>query len=137
MPDILLRYFLWISLIALPALRPAPPPEPGTEQVQLTEVKGLEKVIRLSELDPRDEAQRLRLKELSERAKKLREKLRTGALEDSVIEIEVQDGGQFPTFRIWTGQGMEEMNGVHDDLPVYKGTFGRDKDVGAYVNSFR
>jgi hypothetical protein len=69
---------VWISLLALPPTPPAPKPPPGSEQVQLTEVKGLEKVIRLSELDPRDAEQAKRLRELSERAKKLREKLRKG-----------------------------------------------------------
>ncbi|MBW2458208.1 MAG: hypothetical protein JRI68_27130 [Deltaproteobacteria bacterium] len=69
---------LWLSLTQLPPLPPAPPPPPGSEMVTLDDVEGLEKVIELSELDPRDEAQRQRLNELSDRAKKLREKLRKG-----------------------------------------------------------
>lgn len=55
-----------------------PPPPPGTEIVQTTEVKGLEKVIALGELDPRDDAQRERLKKLAADAEKIRDALRKG-----------------------------------------------------------
>ena len=69
---------VWLSLVALPRLPLPPAPPPGSEAVQLGELRELDAVVRLSELDPRDEAQRQRLRELSDRAKELRRKLREG-----------------------------------------------------------
>jgi ATP-dependent HslUV protease ATP-binding subunit HslU len=54
---------------------------------------------------------------------KLRERLRAGELEESVVELEVSDSGGQPLFKLWTGQGMEEMNvNLRDAIP---GVFGR------------
>ena len=69
-------YLSWIPLPAAPVTAKAPP---GVDKVQLAQVAGLEKVIKLSELDARDEAQKERLRKLAEEAKRIREKLRTGA----------------------------------------------------------
>jgi hypothetical protein len=69
---------VWLSITQLPPTPVEQPPPPGTQLITLQDVDGLDKVIALSELDPRDEAQRQRLKKLSERAEKLREKLRKG-----------------------------------------------------------
>jgi len=69
----------WLSVIPLPPAPAAPPLPPGAERVQIADLKGLEKVIKLSELDARDEAQRERLKKLAEEAKRIREKLQKGA----------------------------------------------------------
>jgi hypothetical protein len=68
-------YLSWIPPPPAPA---AAAPPPGADQIQLADIAGLEKVIRLGELDARDDAQRERLKKLAEDAKKLREKLRNG-----------------------------------------------------------
>ncbi|AUX47206.1 hypothetical protein SOCE26_087180 [Sorangium cellulosum] len=68
-------YLSWLPLPAAPA---AAAPPPGTELVRLAETSGLERVIELADVDARDAAQRERLKQLAEDAKKLREKLRSG-----------------------------------------------------------
>src|SRR5438046_1499313 len=46
------------SWAPLPPLPPRPPAAPGTETVQMAEIKGLEKVILLEQMDARDDAQR-------------------------------------------------------------------------------
>jgi hypothetical protein len=69
-------YLSWIPLPPAPEAAKAPP---GVDKVQLAQVAGLEKVIKLSEIDARDEAQKERLRKLAEEAKRIREKLRTGA----------------------------------------------------------
>jgi ATP-dependent HslUV protease ATP-binding subunit HslU len=54
---------------------------------------------------------------------KMRDKLRRGELEERELEIEVSDTGTAPSFRLWTNQGMEEMNiNMKDALG---GLFGR------------
>lgn len=68
-------YMSWAPLPPAPA---EPPPPPGIEKVHLADVAGLEKVIKLAEVDARDEVQKERLKKLAEEAKKIREKLRNG-----------------------------------------------------------
>jgi hypothetical protein len=68
----------YVSLIPLPPAPKGAAVPPGVDKVQLADVAGLEKVIKLSELDARDEAQKERLKKLSEEAKRIREKLRDG-----------------------------------------------------------
>jgi hypothetical protein len=69
-------YLSWIPLPAAPEVAKAPP---GVDKVQLAQVAGLEKVIKLSEVDARDEAQKERLRKLAEEAKRIRAKLREGA----------------------------------------------------------
>jgi hypothetical protein len=69
-------YLSWIPLPPAPVSAKAPP---GSDKVQLAEVAGLEKVIKLSQLDARDEAQKERLRKMAEEAKRIREKLREGA----------------------------------------------------------
>lgn len=59
-------------------VRPLPAAPPGSDKVQLAQVEGLEKMAALGALSTPDEAQRERLKQLAERAKNLREKLRDG-----------------------------------------------------------
>jgi len=87
----------------LTLLLPTPPARPEPE-------RGAD------ETRPEDRASHLRTRE------KLRAKLRAGELEESVLELDVKDGGGSPMFRIWTGQGMEEMNvNLKDSLP---GLFG-------------
>jgi hypothetical protein len=69
-------YLSWIPLPPAPEVAKAPP---GVDKVQLAQVAGLEKVIKLSEIDARDEAQKERLRKLAEEAKRIRAKLREGA----------------------------------------------------------
>jgi len=69
-------YLCWIPLPPAPPAAKAPP---GADKVQLAQVAGLEKVIKLSELDARDESQKERLRKLAEEAKRIRAKLREGA----------------------------------------------------------
>ncbi len=52
---------------------------PGTEIVRAHDVSGLEKVIALAALEPRDDAQRERLKKLAADAERIRKKLEEGA----------------------------------------------------------
>ncbi|WP_437645771.1 hypothetical protein [Sorangium sp. So ce362] len=68
-------YLSWLPLPPAPA---AAAPPPGAEQVRLAEIAGLERVIQLAEVDARDTAQRDRLKQLADDARRLREKLRSG-----------------------------------------------------------
>lgn len=68
----------YLSLAALPPPPPAPPPAPGVDLAQVDDVKGLEKIIALEQLTPRDAEQEKRLEELAERARKLREQLKNG-----------------------------------------------------------
>ncbi len=54
---------------------------------------------------------------------KLRDKLRRGEMEDRPLEMEVTETGNMPSFKLWTNQGMEEMNiNMKDALG---GLFGR------------
>lgn len=69
----------YVSLLPLPPAPKGAAPPPGALRVQIADVAGLEKIIKLSELDARDEAQKERLKKLAEEAKRIREKLRAGA----------------------------------------------------------
>ena len=69
----------YLSWIPLPPAAQAAAAPPGVDKVQLAQVAGLEKVIKLSEIDARDEAQKERLRKLSEEARRIREKLREGA----------------------------------------------------------
>jgi hypothetical protein len=69
----------WVSTLPLPPAKATTAATPGTDKVQLAQVQGLEKVIKLGEIDARDEAQKERLKKLAEDAKRIREKLRQGA----------------------------------------------------------
>ncbi|WP_441291089.1 hypothetical protein ACSRUE_11805 [Sorangium sp. KYC3313] len=68
-------YLSWLPLPPAPA---AAAPPPGAEQVRLAEIAGLGRVVQLSEIDARDAEQRDRLKKLSDDAKRLREKLKSG-----------------------------------------------------------
>jgi ATP-dependent HslUV protease ATP-binding subunit HslU len=94
-------------------LPPPPPPSPATP----TEAPGAE----ASPRGPRDvadgRASHLRTRE------KLRKKLRGGELEERQVELEVPEGAANPSFRMWTNQGMEEMNFNMKD--ALGGLFGR------------
>jgi len=54
---------------------------------------------------------------------KLRDKLRRGELEERPLEMEVAESGSMPSFKLWTNQGMEEMNFNMKD--ALGGLFGR------------
>jgi len=54
---------------------------------------------------------------------KLRDKLRRGELEERPLEMEVAESGGLPSFKLWTNQGMEEMNFNMKD--ALGGLFGR------------
>ncbi|MBX3182289.1 MAG: hypothetical protein KIT72_09455 [Polyangiaceae bacterium] len=69
---------VYLSLIALPRVPEAAPPPPGAELVQVDELKGLERIIQLTELDARDAEQRKRLDAIAKEAEKLREDLKQG-----------------------------------------------------------
>src|SRR5262249_49561219 len=72
-----------------PRRRPPPPPRAGGPPPEgATE----------------DRASYLRTRE------KLRDRLRAGEMEHSTVELEVPESRGLPLFKIWTGQGMEEMN---------------------------
>jgi hypothetical protein len=70
-----IAFMTWLPVPPPPPVTAAPP---GTDKIQMADIRGLEKVIKLAELDARDEAQKQRLKQLADEAKKIREKLRQG-----------------------------------------------------------
>ena len=69
---------VWLSITQLPPDPAAPPAPLGSEMVNADDVPGLDEVIALAELDGVDEKRAQRLKELAERAKKLKAQLREG-----------------------------------------------------------
>jgi hypothetical protein len=71
----------WIPIAPKP---PPPPAPPGSVDVRVTEVKGLESATALADLPPRDEAQRERLKKIAEEAARIREEAKNGASERDV-----------------------------------------------------
>ncbi|MBK8253442.1 MAG: hypothetical protein IPK82_12345 [Polyangiaceae bacterium] len=105
-------FLSWIPLPPAPAL---PPPPPGAEEVKLAEVKGLEKVIALAELNARDDAQRERLKKLAEDARKLQQKLKEGVEKrEAQAELaKIKDG--LMAERLSLGEG-EERQGLENAL---------------------
>jgi hypothetical protein len=115
----------YLSWIPLPPAPPSVAAPPGAATVQIAEIAGLEKVIRLAEIDARDEAQRQRLKQIAEDAKKLREKLRQGVekrqaqadiskLKDAIVaeRLSLGDGEQ--------RQGLESALGKLGENPDLK-----------------
>jgi hypothetical protein len=69
-------YLSWIPLPPAPVTQGKPP---GADTVQIADLKGLEKIIELSQATARDPEQKKRLDKLAEDAKKLRDKLKQGA----------------------------------------------------------
>lgn len=102
----LIGYLSWIPLPPAPA---GAPPPPGSEQVKLAEVKGLEKVIALAEMNARDDAQRERLKKLAEDARKLQQKLKEGVekREAQADLAKLKDG--LIAERLSLGEGQERQ----------------------------
>jgi hypothetical protein len=114
----------WVSLAPLPPLPPRPAAPPGAEQIQLSKVEGLEKVLALAEANARDEAQRERLKKLAEDAKKIREKLKDGVekREAQADIAKLRDG--ITAERLSLGEGQERQ-GLESAL----GKLGEDPDL--------
>ncbi|MFT3773882.1 MAG: hypothetical protein QM820_51595 [Minicystis sp.] len=115
----------WISLAPLPPPPKGPLAGPGAEKVQLAKVDGLEKIIKLAEMNARDDAQRERLKKLAEEAKKLREKLKDGAEKrDALADLaKIKDGLQAEKLSLGDGeerQGMESALGKLGENPDLK-----------------
>ncbi len=99
-------YLSWIPLPPAPA---GPPLPPGSEQVKLADVQGLEKVIALAEVNARDDAQRERLKKLAEDARKLQQKLKEGVekREAQADLAKLKDG--LIAERLSLGEGQERQ----------------------------
>lgn len=115
----------YMTLLPVPPLPAAPPPPPGSGLVQMADVRGLEKVIKLAELDARDEAQKQRLKQLAEEAKKIREKLRQGVekREAQADIAKLRDAITAERMRIGEGeqrQGLESALGKLAENPQMK-----------------
>jgi hypothetical protein len=116
----------YLSWIPLPPAPPAAALPPGVDKVQLADLQGLEKVIRLAELDARDDAQKKRLNELAEDAKKLREKLKTGVekREARADVAKLRDGVTAERLSLGEGeqrQGLESAIGKLEQNPDMKG----------------
>lgn len=116
----------FVSLLPLPPAPAAPPPPPGADKVQIAELAGLEKIIRLSDLDARDEAQKERLKKLSDDARKLRDKLRSGIerREAQADIAKIRDGITAERLKMGEGeqrQGLESALGKMGENPDLKG----------------
>jgi hypothetical protein len=81
--------------------------DPGTTKIQLADVDGLERVIKLAQLDPRDEAQRERLEKLARDAEKLKEDLNKGLekrdAQDRIAKLKEQIAAE----RLTLGDGQQ------------------------------
>ena len=115
----------WVSVLPLPPAKASALPPPGSDKVQLAQVSGLEKIIKLGEIDARDEAQKERLKKLSEEAKRIREKLREGA-EKREVQADIaklRDSITAERLSLGDGQqraGMESALGKMGENPNFK-----------------
>lgn len=69
---------VWLSLIALPPAPPPPHTPPGSDIVRAPGLKGLDPIIALEKLDPRDRLEKERLAKIAEDAKRLRADLKRG-----------------------------------------------------------
>jgi hypothetical protein len=105
----------FLSWIPLPPAPAGPPPPPGSEQVKLAEVAGLEKVIALAELNARDDAQRERLKKLAEDARKLQQKLKEGVEKREALSDLAKLKEGLVAERLSLGEG-EERSGLESAL---------------------
>ncbi len=104
-----------LSLLPLPPAPPPPEPPPGAEVVKLADIRGLEKVEALAQMDARDEAQKKRLEELAAQAKKLREKLKDGAPKREVQSDIAKLGDGLAAERLSLGDG-EQRKGLESAL---------------------
>lgn len=104
-----------LSLLPLPPAPPPPEPPPGAEIVKLADIRGLEKIEALAQMDARDEAQKKRLEELANEAKKLREKLRDGAPKREVQSDIAKLGDGLAAERLSLGDG-EQRKGLESAL---------------------
>jgi hypothetical protein len=114
----------WLGVLPLPPAAAAPTVAPGVDGVRLTRVAGLEKVMKVGDLRPRDEAQRERLRRLAREADSLRDKLRTG-LEKREAQADIgklADG--ITAERLSLGDGVERQ-GMESAL----GKLGENKDL--------
>lgn len=114
----------WVSVARLPPA-PVSAAAPGIDRVQLAKVEGLEKIIKLAEMNARDDAQRDRLKKLSEEAKRLRDKLKDGVekREAQADLAKIKDGVQAEKLSLGDGQerqGMESALGKMGEDPNLK-----------------
>jgi hypothetical protein len=112
----------WLSLAPLPPAPALTKGPPGAEKVQLARVAGLEKVIRLAEMNARDDAQRERLKRLADEARRIRDKLRDGVekREAQADIARMRDAIQAEKLSLGDGeerQGMESALGKLGDDP--------------------
>lgn len=108
-----IAFFAWLPLPPAPV--EAPPP--GTERVQLTDVRGLETIEKLGNLDARDPAQKERLEKLAQEAKRLREKLREG-LEKRVAQSEIA--------KLRDAMAAERLSlGDHEERAGFEAALGR------------
>lgn len=106
-----------VALSVMP-LPPAPPPPelpPGAEVVKLADIRGLEKVEALAQMDARDEAQKKRLEALAAEAKKLREKLKDGAPKREVQSDIAKLGDGLAAERLSLGDG-EQRKGLESAI---------------------
>jgi hypothetical protein len=67
-----------LLMAPLPPPPPAPPVPTGAQLVRLSDLSALDAAVALDRVDPRDAGQDKRLRELAERARKLRDELRRG-----------------------------------------------------------
>jgi hypothetical protein len=124
-----------LILACLAPLPPAPASAkapPGAAEVRLAQVEGLEKIIKLAEMNARDEAQRERLKKLAEEARRLRDKLREGVekREAQADLAKIRDGLQAEKLSLGDGQERQGMESALGKLGENPDLARAQKDLG-------
>jgi hypothetical protein len=114
----------FVTWLPMPPTPVAPTP-PGVDKVTVADLVGLEKVIKLAELDARDDAQKKRLAALADEARKLREKLKTGVekREAQADIAKLRDGITAEKLSLGDGeqrQGLESAIGKLGEKPELK-----------------
>lgn len=129
---------LGAAALVLACLAPLPPAPasakapPGAGQVRLARVEGLEKIIKVAEMNARDEAQRERLRKMAEEAKRLREKLREGVekREAQADLAKIRDGLQAERLSLGDGQERQGMESALGKLGENPELANAKKDLG-------
>jgi hypothetical protein len=122
----------YLCSLPLPPAPPAPALPPGAGTVQLAEVRGLEKIIKLGEVDARDDAQRERFKKLADDARKIRDKLKDGVekREAQADIAKLRDGIAAERLSLGDGQQRQGLESAIGKLSANPDLRDAAKDLG-------